>query len=115
MYYILTALIAFLGGLIISRRMDLLSMFRSDTQYKDKKVLMFLTVTLVVGTFAFTYIKTAKVENGLLDVGWGWVALIFLVILGFLGPDAFVKLSNIIGRAVATKIEDKPGGPSSGA
>ena len=101
-YYALTALLAFLAGMIVARMNDVLSMFRSDTKVKDKKVLMFVTVAAVVGTFAFTYIKASGVK-GPPDVGWGWVALIFLTVLAFLAPDAFVKLSNTVGNVMASK------------
>lgn len=101
-YYALIALLAFLAGMIVARMNDVFSMFRSDTMVKDKKVLMFVTVAAVVGTFSFTYIKSSG-SGGPPDVGWGWVALIFLTVLAFLAPDAFVKLSNTVGRVMTDK------------
>lgn len=109
-YYILTALVGILVGILLSRRSDLLSMFRASTDIKDKKVLQFLTVGVVVGTFAYVHIT-----KELTDVGWGWVLVLTLTILSFLGPDAFIKLANTIGNAIAARARAGAGDTPPGA
>jgi protein-S-isoprenylcysteine O-methyltransferase Ste14 len=100
LYFILTALLGMLAGLVIARRADMLSMFRADTPIKDKKVLQFLTVAVVVGTFAFVHIRANDT-----DVSWGWVLTLTLTILSFLGPDAFIKFANTIGSALVARVK----------
>ena len=109
--YVLISFLSLLAGMVIARRHDVFSMFRSDTPIKDKKVLMFMAVAMVYGTFCYSYIKHAKPEGGLLDVGWGWVVLLFIVLLGFLGPDALIKMGNSFSNALAGKVAQKIGDP----
>jgi protein-S-isoprenylcysteine O-methyltransferase Ste14 len=101
LYFILATLIGVVAGSVIARRNDILSMFRTDTPIKDKKVLQFFTVAVVVGTFAFVHIRANDT-----DVSWGWVLTLTLTILSFLGPDAFIKFANTIGSALAARVSN---------
>ena len=104
---ILWFLMGMLAGSILARKNDILNMFRKGSDIRDKKVVMFLSVAVVIGTFSYSYMKAPTQGDGLLDVGWGWVVLIFLVIVGFLAPDALVKIGAKAAEAFAGKARNE--------
>lgn len=114
-YLIAAFAIGFLLGILFARRADIFSIFKgTDGQLKDKKVLMMLVVVMVMATFSWSYIKLASSATTSLDVGWGWVALIAVTILCFLGPDAMIKIAGTVGRAVSKGLEAKLSASSGG-
>lgn len=113
--YILIALVSMLAGMVIARRNDVFSMFKgSEGRIKDKKVAMMFALIVVYLTFAYSYVSTATLVGGKFpDIPWGWVATLFLTAFGFLAPDAFIKVGNTIGKAVAGRIAAKGVAPPS--
>ncbi len=118
MYFIPGALVGALLGILLAKRKDLLAVFRGqDGKLKDKKVLLFLSVVTIIGSFCYVQIK----HNVLGE--WAWVFMVTAVILSFLAPDAFVKAVSSVadgwgtrGPQVINKLEEtKPRGPGSSA
>ena len=114
MYYLIAAFVlGLLLGILFARRVDIFSIFKgADGTLKDKKVLMMMVVSMVMVTFSWSYIKHAAATTSSLDVGWGWVSLIAVTILCFLGPDAMIKVAGTLGDSLSKGIEAKlSGGP----
>ena len=113
-FYLIAAFaLGLLLGILFARRVDVFSIFKgTDGKVKDKKVLMMMVCFMVMVTFSWSYVLLAQAATTPLDVGWGWVALIAVTILSFLGPDAMIKIAGTLGNSLSKGIEARmSGGP----
>ena len=106
LWYVGFFLLGVACGGIITHSKDVFSIFKKGSEVSEKKALLFISVLTIIGTFSYSYINSVVPVDCTLDVGWGWVVVIAATILSFLAPDAFVKISKVIAKAFADRVDN---------